>query len=341
MKVIVDIFGGDYAPIEIVKGCVDALSIDKSVNLILSGDKTKVEAELGKYSVDRSRIEIIDAPEVITNDESPTSAIRAKRNSSLVMALDRLKTDPDAAGLVSAGSTGAVLTGAVLKLGRMEGVSRPALAPVLPTINKDKKVILIDCGANTDCKPEFLAQFALMGSAYMNKVFGIENPKVALLSNGAEDKKGNELTKAAFPLLKELPINFVGNLEARYVMSGEVDVVVSDGFDGNICLKSLEGTSTLIFDVLKQEIMAGAMSKIGYLFMKKAFKNLRNRLDYSKGGGALFLGCNKVVVKAHGTSKAITIANSIMQVIEFNQKKVLDGISDYMSKVIVPEEKSE
>ncbi len=253
MKIVVDVYGGDYAPSEILKGAVMALNCEKPISLVLTGKEEEIKKELALLACDMSRVEILNADEVITNDDVPTAAIKNKKNSSLVVALNALKAREDIVGLVSAGSTGAVLAGGIFLLGRIKGVSRPALAPLLPTVT-DGNVLLIDCGANVDCKPVNLVDFAVMGSEYMKCVCGVESPRVALLSNGVEDKKGNELNKEAFPLLKAADINFVGNMEARDCLSGNYDVLVTDGFAGNIALKSLEGSAVSILSVLKSEI---------------------------------------------------------------------------------------
>jgi len=312
-KIVVDVYGGDYAPTEIITGCVQALEDDKDIFLILSGNEEEIKKLLIEQNADMTRIEIMPASEVITNDDVPTVAIRKKQDSSLVKALRRVKEDDTIVGMLSAGSTGAVLTGSLLIIGRVEGVYRPALAPLLPNM-KGGQTLLIDCGANVDCKPEFLAQFAVMGSQYVKAMTGIENPRVCLLSNGAEDKKGNELNHAAFQMLKKLPIDFKGNVEARYILNGDYDVVVADGFDGNVCVKSIEGTVGLIMAILKEEISARAGAKFGYLFMKPALKALKKRIDYTAMGGAAFVGCKKIVVKAHGSAKAKTIRASIAQI---------------------------
>lgn len=242
VKIVVDAYGGDHAPEEIVKGCTDALKRESDVSLVLTGDETKLAQLCAEYGCDASRVEIVHAPDVIGNEDVPTVAIRKKSDSSLVRALRRAKEDDEVIGMVSAGSTGAFLAGSLLIIGRLKSVMRHALAPLLPTVVKGQKVLLLDCGANTDCKAEYLAQFALMGDAYMRSVCKIECPRIALLSNGTEDKKGCRLTQDAFKILKQLPINFVGNMEARDVNSGKYDVVVADGFYGNICLKSIEGS---------------------------------------------------------------------------------------------------
>jgi glycerol-3-phosphate acyltransferase PlsX len=329
MKIAVDGYGGDHAPEEIVKGVIQALDKSKNLEIILTGKKEV----LSSLAAGAERLTIIDAPDVITNDEAPTTAIRSKKNSSLVAALNLLK-DGTAEAMVSAGSTGAVLTGAFMIAGRIKGISRPALAPVLPTVNGGN-VILIDCGANVDCKPVNLAHFAIMGTAYAKAMLGIANPRVALLSNGVEDKKGNELNRQAFPILKEMKdINFVGNMEARELISGEYDVVVADGFDGNIALKASEGIAKSMLKLLKQAINDGGIkTKIGALLMKPALYSLKDKMDYSSKGGAAFLGIEKVIIKSHGSSKAESICASILQAAQLSEggvvAKIKDGLKDF------------
>lgn len=333
MKILIDAFGGDNAPQEIVKGAVAALKKDSEVKVVLSGKQDAIQKELEKYQFDSNRLEILDAQEVISNDEQPTLAIREKKESSLVKGLYRLKEDSDIAAMVSAGSTGAFLTGAMLIVGRLEGIDRPALAPVLPTLTYGN-TMLIDSGANMDCKPEYLVQFAVMGSAYMQAVHNIETPKVALLSVGTEDEKGNAQTKAAFELLKKAPINFVGNMEARDALSGDYDVLVADGFAGNILLKSIEGTVNMILSALKQSIMERTLSKIGAALMKPSFKKLKERLDYNKMGGAPFLGCKKIVIKTHGSSKAESIAAAILQAQTMAKMGLIEKIKSGLEKIV-------
>lgn len=328
MKVVIDAFGGDYAPHEIVLGCIQALQKNPDLNLVLAGDKDQLEKELMADMFANDRLEIVHAPDIITNNEAPALAIRKKPSSSIVVAYDYLRTNDEAVGLVSAGSTGATLTGAILKLGRIQNVSRPALAPILPTLTGGQ-VLLCDCGANVDCKPVHLLHFALMGDAYM-RANGVEKPRVALLNVGTEDEKGNELSKEAFKLLSEnKTINFVGNVEARDVLKGNVDVVVSDGFAGNVCLKTIEGTVELLLGIIKQEVKASFWAKIGYgVFMKGAFKNVKAKLDYKKFGGAPLLGTAKIVIKCHGNSKAGSIANAIDQVVMLHKNGMIENISE-------------
>lgn len=329
-KVVVDIFGGDNAPFAIIDGCLLALDkTDKNIGVVMVGKSDVINNYLSGKKYDKDRVEVVDAQEVITNEEAPTVAIRSKKNSSLVVAIDYTKDSSDAIGLVSAGSTGAVLAGATLRLGRIRGLQRPALAPLLPTLDPDKKVLLCDCGANVDCKPQMLVQFAQMGHAFMNSVYGIAKPRIGLLSNGTEDKKGNELTHETFQLLKQTDLNFVGNMEARDILSGEYDVVVADGFYGNIALKSCEGTALMLLKLIKREITSTFSRKIGALMLKPAFKTVATVMDYNKSGGAPFIGVNKIVIKSHGSSKDLAICGSIMQVVEFDKHNLVDNIRPY------------
>ncbi len=333
MKVVVDIYGGDYAPNEIITGCIDAMRLNKGFDVVMVGKAEEIKTLLNNYPIDDyTRIEIVDAPEVITNDDAPTVAIRTKKDSSLVVALDRVKNDPDCIGLVSAGNTGAVLTGAFLKIGRIKGIHRPALAPILPTID-GKSVILVDCGANVDCKANMLADFALMGNAYAKCMLNVDNPRIALMSNGTEDKKGNQLVHDTFAMLKEMPINFVGNMEARDMLSGKYDVVVCDGFWGNVALKSLEGAVITVMTMIKQEIMSSLKTKIAGNMLKKNFKNLANTMDYNKRSGAVFLGVEKLVIKAHGSSKAESICGSIMQVVNMHRSNLIENLKTELNTV--------
>lgn len=325
MKIILDAFGGDYAPAEVIAGGLDALAKRRDLSLIFAGKEAEIEAVLKGRSYDAGRVEILNAPEVISCEEEPTAAIKRKPDSSLCVGFRRLKEDEAVKGFVSAGSTGAFLVGATLKLGRIKGISRPALCPVLPTEKDGKQVLLLDAGANADCKPINLLQFALMGAAYA-EAQGVVAPKVALLSNGTEDTKGNALNREVFPLLKDAGINFVGNMEARDILSGETDVVVTDGFAGNVALKSLEGGIASLMAVMKQEIMSTLKWKIGGLLLKDAFRAIKNKMDYNKQGGAVFLGVEKVVVKAHGSSKAVAVSNAVLQAAEAADRDIIGKI---------------
>ena len=334
MKIIVDGFGGDHAPMEIVKGVVKAINENEGFSIVLAGDPEILQAELAKYEYDAARVEILEAHDVITNDEVPTTAISTKPDSTLVKSFLRLKTDEECVGMISAGSTGAVLTGAILKLGRIRGINRPALCPMLPTVTGGQ-VLLIDCGANSECKPQMLEQFGEMGTAYAKTVLGIENPRVAVLANGTEDKKGTELTHEAFKLLSVNPnVNFVGNMEARDILSGNYDVVVTDGFSGNIALKGCEGTAVAVFDLLKQGVKEGGIrAALGALLLKPVFRKLKHKMDYSENGGAAFLGVIKPVVKAHGSSKAKSVCAAIMQVKRMVDNNVTEQIKQYLPKL--------
>ena len=331
MKIIVDCFGADE-PIKVIQGAVSALE-DKEIELVLAGAEGEITKALEGVEYDTSRVEILDAPSVITNMDVPTVALKTKADSSLVLAMKRLKQDPECVGLVSAGSTGAVLTAATILVGRIRGITRPALMPALPTVN-DGKVYLIDCGANSDCKAPMLVQFGIMGNAYAQAVAGISNPRVALLANGTEDKKGNELIHETFPLMKESALNFVGNMEAREILSGNYDVIVADGFSGNIALKACEGTAVSIFDLLKKNIYGGGFfAKIGAMLLKPVFKKLKKTLDYSNNGGAVLMGISKPIVKGHGASGSKSIKACIAQVKEMVLGDVVGKITDALKTI--------
>jgi fatty acid/phospholipid synthesis protein PlsX len=329
IKIAVDAYGGDNAPEEIVKGALLAVQNNPELGVVLTGKAEILEGLVGGAE----RVEIVNATEVITNDDVPTVAIKRKADSSMVRAFDAVKERSDVSGIVSAGSTGALLTGAFLKLGRIKGVSRPALAPLLPTV-KGNGVVLCDCGANADCKAQNLLHFAYMAAAFYTLSTGsIEKPRIALLSNGTEDKKGNELTHEAFCLLKESDLNFVGNMEARDLLSGNYDVVVADGFSGNIALKSAEGTALTVFDLLKGNIANGGLrAKIGALMLKPALKRVKHKLDYSESGGAVFLGIEYVVVKIHGSAKAKSVAAGIQQAALLSKQDVIGEIKRAIGK---------
>lgn len=332
MKIVVDAYGGDKAPYEILKGAALALNTADGFELVLVGKQQEIEGIMTEFEFDKSRVSIVDADDVITNDDSPTEALRQKPNSSLVRCFDTLNSDDNAKAFVSAGSTGAVLTGAVLLLKRIKGIMRPALAPVLPVINGDGQTVLIDCGANSDPKPLNIVQFAKMGTAFMKAVYNVENPRVGLLSNGTEDKKGNELTKETFPLLQQADINFKGNIEGRDILSGNYDVVVADGFSGNVALKSCEGTALGMFKLIKDGIISGGLrAKLGYLLLKPVFKAVKQKMDYNDNGGAVLLGLKKIVIKSHGSSKAKSICASILQAKQMVESGVIEKIEGIMA----------
>lgn len=324
IRIIMDAFGGDNAPAAVVEGAALALGRFDDISITLCGREDAIRAELQKHSYDAARMAVLDAQEVIDCHEAPTLAIKRKKDSSLVKALSAV-ANGEADCLVSAGSTGALLAGATFLVRRIKGVKRPALAPLLPTRTGDQ-MMLIDCGANADCKPSYLQQFAVMGSAYMKGVLGMESPRVALLSNGAEAEKGNELTKAAYPLLAVAPVNFVGNCEARDILSGGHDVLVCDGFSGNVVLKYTEGLSATILAMLKDELMADTRAKLGAALAKPAFRRMKKKMDYTEQGGAPLLGVNGGVIKAHGSSDAKAFCSAVMQARCFTQADVNGAI---------------
>lgn len=330
MKVVVDAFGGDYAPQEIVAGAVKALQENQELRIVLVGDKDKISDILQQLVFVSDRLEIVHAPDVVGMDEVPTVAIRTKKTSSIVVAFDYLKQNEDAVALVSAGSTGATLTGAVLKLGRIQGVSRPALAPILPTVN-DGNVMLLDCGANAECKAENLRDFAILGNEYM-KAVGIKKPRIALLNIGTEEEKGSEMIKEAHQLLKASKLNFVGNIEARDVIRGNVDVVVADGFSGNVCLKTIEGVAEILFGEIKDIATSSLKAKLGALMLKKGLKKIKTKYDYKRVGGAPLLGVNKIVIKCHGNSKANSIASAINQAYTLAKSKMIQKVVKIVEK---------
>ncbi|MBQ3116252.1 MAG: phosphate acyltransferase PlsX [Clostridia bacterium] len=331
MKILIDAFGGDHSPEEVIAGTVSAMQENKQFTAVLVGKQEVIEKLLEGYEYDKERVEIINAPDVITCEEEPTVAIRKKPESSICVAFKELKENDDAKAFVSAGSTGAVLVGATLKLGRIGGISRPALCPIMPTAIDGKNVIMMDAGANADCKSINLVQFALMGTAFLEAT-GVKNPKVGLLSNGTEKEKGNALIHEVYPLLESAKgINFIGNIEGRDILAGEVDVVVTDGFSGNVAVKSIEGAIKMLLKVMKKDIKSTFIGKIGGLLLKKTFKKLAKKLDYNNHGGALFVGVNKPVIKAHGSSKRSAIKAAILQAVAYADFDIADKIKEKLA----------
>lgn len=309
-KIAVDIMGGDHAPDEIIKGCMMAIK-DIDSTLVLVGKESVIKEKLSAYTYDETKIEIVDADEVIEMCEAPVMAIRKKKNSSMVIGLKLVK-EKQVDGMISAGSTGALLTGATLIVGRIKGVERPAMAPFIPT--QTGCSLLIDCGANVDAKPQYLEQFARMGTVYVKQCLNIENPKVGLINIGTEEEKGNQLTKEAYKLLSECgDINFYGNVEARDIPQGLVDILVCDGFTGNIVLKFMEGFGKWLLGMIKVEFLRNLKTKVAALFMKQGISHIKEKFDVSTKGGAPFLGINGLVVKTHGSSKAQEIYSTILQ----------------------------
>lgn len=327
--IAVDAMGGDYAPGEIVAGVLEALAAYDGLKIKLFGPIDALKSLAGNaWGADR--LEIIDAPDVITNHEAPVEAVRKKKNASLVMAMQAVK-DGEAQGVISAGSTGAVLAGGIFIVGRISGVQRPALAPLLP--NGKKGVLLVDCGANVDCKPAHLLQFAMMGSAYMKKVQHCDTPQVGLLNIGAEAEKGNQLVKESYGLLERAPIAFVGNVEPRDVMSGSADVLVADGFAGNMVLKSIEGVASKMMGMLKTAFLSNLKSKIAALMLKPAIMEMKTQMDYTEYGGAPLLGLKGVVVKTHGTAKAKAVRYTIRQAIEMASGGLVPAIEEGIAQL--------
>jgi phosphate acyltransferase len=330
VKVIVDAMGGDNAPGAIVEGCIQGLQANKKLHITLVGKQDAVEAELNKYKYDESRVSVVNATQTIEMAEPAVEAIRNKKDSSMVVAMKLLKENPQSV-FITAGSTGAAVAGSTMIVRRMKGVKRPALAALVPT--KKERMLVLDVGANSDCRPGFLAQFALMGSIYMQKVEGVKNPRVGLVSNGSEDEKGNELTKAAFKQIKKMPVNFKGNAEARELMSGNYDLVVADGFTGNVIIKFLEGLAGALMFMLKRELKKTLRTKIGAALAMPAFRGFKDSMDYKEYGGALLLGINGGVLKAHGSSDATAIKSTLRQAAHFIEGDVIDVIKKEILKI--------
>ena len=323
--------GGDYAPAELVHGAVEAVLADESVRVILAGRQEDIKKELAKYTYPKDRIEIVHAEEVIETGEPPVNAIRRKKDSSIAVGM-RLVKKGEADAFVSSGSTGAVLVGGQLLVGRIRGVERPPLAPLIPTANGVS--LLIDCGANVDARSSHLVQFARMGSVYVKNVLGIENPRVGLVNIGVEEEKGNALVKETYPLLKECPdINFIGSVEAREIPAGACDVIVCEAFVGNVILKLYEGLSSTLIKKIKQGMMTSTRAKLGGLLVKPALKENVKNFDVSQYGGAPMLGLNGLVVKTHGSAKSGEIKNAVMQCVQFKKQHI-----DEMMKELFREE---
>jgi glycerol-3-phosphate acyltransferase PlsX len=320
MKLAIDAMGGDHAPKEIVIGAMKAVKEFSDIHITLVGDENKIKEHL----TDSERITIIHTTEVILGTDEPVRAVRRKKDASMVLAA-RQVTDGAADACISAGNTGALMAAGLFVVGRIEGIDRPALAPTLPTIGGEG-FLLLDVGANADAKPEHLLQYAIMGSLYSEKVRGIESPRVGLLNIGTEEKKGNELTKHAYGLLKDANINFVGNVEARDLLEGVADVVVTDGFTGNMVLKTIEGTALGMFKMLKTALMSSFTSKLAAAVLKPNLKTLKNTLDYSEYGGAALFGLDAPVIKAHGSSNGQAVFSAIRQTREMVQKDVVGQI---------------
>ena len=330
VKVAVDAMGGDNAPAEIIQGVAEALKASTEVQVLLVGREEILREELAKVSCPQERLEIIPASEVITTAEPPVQAIRSKKDSSMVKALSMVR-DGEADAFVSAGSSGAVLVGGQLIIGKQRGIKRAPLAPLIPTENG--AALLIDCGANVDARADHLVQFAQMGSIYMKHVMGVESPRVALVNIGAEEEKGNALVKETMPLLKECEgINFIGSIEARDIPSGYADVIVCDAFVGNVILKMYEGVSSTLLSVLKQTIKSSLKTMIGGLLINKSLKNALKKFDSSQYGGAPLLGLKGLVVKCHGSSTHKEIKTAILQCVTFTNQDINGLIAEQLRR---------
>lgn len=329
MKIALDAMGGDYAPAVTVEGALETVREYDDLEVILFGDEAQIKSELKGKKYPSHRIHIRHTSQVIGMHESPVSALRKKKDSSIRRAVDSVK-NKEAEAVVSAGNSGVAMATALFILGTSKGVDRPAIAAVMPTLKG--LFVLIDAGANVDCKAENLLQFALMGSSYCSTILSRQEPRVALLSIGEEDTKGNELTRETFKLLKEANLNFIGNIEGKDVFSGDADVVVCDGFIGNIVLKTSEGLAEVIIKMLKREIAGLATGRVGYLLMKPALKNFRKKTDYAEYGGAPLLGINGTCIISHGRSTARAIKNALKVAMEFSKKKVHEIISEKITE---------
>ncbi|WP_029321819.1 phosphate acyltransferase PlsX [Butyrivibrio sp. AE3004] len=326
VRVAVDAMGGDNAPYEIVKGAIEALQESDRLKIFLVGKEQIVKDELSKYTYDSDRVEVVNAEEVIEMAEPPVMAIRTKKDSSIVKAMFLVKHG-ECDAYVSAGSTGATLVGGQVIIGRIKGVERSPLAPLIPTRNGVS--LLIDCGANVDARPSHLVQFAKMGSVYMENFCGVKNPRVGIVNIGAEEEKGNALVKETFPLLKNCPdINFIGSVEARDIPQGVADVIVCEAFTGNVVLKMYEGVATTLLKVVKEGLMSNLRAKIGGLLIKPTLKKVLKAYDMDQYGGAPMLGLTGLVVKTHGSAKSVEVKNSILQCVTFTEQNIAEKIKE-------------
>ena len=329
MKIVVDGMGGDKGTSEVIKGVNLALNEMPEIEIIVVGKKEIIEKEFSKYKYDKNRVTIVNADEVIEMTDEPVLAVKKKKNSSMNIALDIVKNGEGDA-FVSAGNTGALISASQLKLRRIKGILRPAIATVFPA--KEKNIVLMDVGATADTKPEFINQFAIIGCKFAEEILHRKNPTVGLLNIGSEEGKGNELTRGAYELMKDNKnIVFAGNIESRDMMSGKIDVIVTDGFTGNMVLKTSEGIAKYIFEYLKEEIQNSIFAKIGMFFMFPVFKKMKKKLDSSEYGGALFLGLNGISIKAHGNSDANGIKNAIRVAKEFVENRFVEKLKDTIS----------
>ena len=335
MKIAVDAMGGDYAPHEIIKGVIAAVD-EYNVEIILVGNEQQIKKELNKYTIKEDRITIVDASDVVEMGEAPVTAIRKKPNSSIMVATDLVK-NKKAEAIISAGNTGAAMAAAKLRLRSIKGIERPAIAAVLPT--ETGHTLLLDVGANVDCKPKHLLHFALMGSIYVQEIWGIKSPRIGLLNIGEEEGKGNDLSNLSYEILKLSNLNFVGNIEGRDITRGKADVIVCDGFVGNVVLKFGEGLAGSIFHLIKAGIGNSFLAKIGSFLMASVFKNLKKTTDYTEYGGAPLLGVNGVAIISHGSSKEKAIKNAIRVAKESIENRIVERIEQGVINLGVEENK--
>ncbi|MFN2182975.1 MAG: phosphate acyltransferase PlsX [Anaerolineae bacterium] len=329
MKIVVDAMGGDHAPAVVVDGAIQAAR-DLGLEIILVGQREAVQPELDKFDTAGLPISLHHASQVIDMDEHPAAAVKAKKDSSMVVAMDLVKRG-EADAFFTAGNSGGALAAALFRLGRIRGIKRPAISTIFPSQTKQGYCFLLDIGANADCKPEYLVQFAHMGSIYAERVLGVSNPRVAIVSNGEEEGKGNQLVQETAPILKASGLNFVGNAEGRHVPGGLADVVVTDGFTGNVIIKLAEGVSRLLMDVLKEELTSTSVSKLGALLAKSSFDKVKSRLDYREYGGAPLLGVDGAVIIGHGRSDARAIRNGIRMAAQTVENGVVEAIVQGMT----------
>ncbi len=330
IKILVDTLGGDNSPKANIDGAIMALNKNSDVHLILVGDEDIIKESLNGSKVDMERVSIVHAPNVIDCNDKPTEAMKIKKESSLYKCYELLRSEEDIGAMVSTGSTGAILVGAVLKLGRIKGVKRPAFCPILPTMNGGV-VGITDSGANVDCDSELLRQFAVMGSLYIEKAYNVDKPRVKLLNVGVEEEKGDLLRKEAYEILKaENNINFTGNMEARDLLKGCCDLVVCDGFSGNVLLKSTEGACMEVMKLMKGAFFKNIKNKLATLLLKKDVTEIKNRMDYNNYGGAVLLGAKKTIVKGHGSSKAKSVCVCIEQAYNMEKNNLREAIASAM-----------
>lgn len=337
MRIALDAMGGDYAPAVNIEGAIETVSDFEDIDIILVGDESSIRAELDSKRCPINRISIKHASQIVRMDESPSVAIRKKKDSSIRKACELVKNG-EADGFVSAGNSGVVMATALLLLGTSNCVDRPAIAAIMPTLKAP--FVLIDAGANVHCKPENLLQFALMGNTYCRVILGRPEPKVALVSTGEEDTKGNELTREAFKLLKEADINFMGNVDGKDIFTGNADVIVCDGFTGNVVLKTSEGLADALIKMLKREVANLTAGRIGYLLMKPALRNFKKKTDYDEYGGAPLLGINGTCIISHGRSTSKAIKNAIKVASDFAENKVYETIASAIEKGIAHHERT-